>query len=222
MSTDSTNPLMRFFYHPKVAVLSGILGLLISFAGIGIAIFLSSSWFNWFDHALSDLGHPFMLGGSSGTPGLNVAAPIFNGALIIAGLVTILFTLYMLLHQRVQNSKLGIVAGILLLIACFFLVAIGIFHEVFSGIHYAASVGFFVFVLLAGITFGLRFMQIPKLRILGVIGLILGLISAGIWIADLLFPVLPWTGPAIPEIISAITALIWILPTCLLIAFEKF
>ncbi|MCK4783217.1 MAG: hypothetical protein KAV87_05655, partial [Desulfobacteraceae bacterium] len=60
------NSLLGKFTSSRFAAVCGILGPLIAFTAILVAIGVSASWFSWFDNALSDLGHPFRLGGSSG------------------------------------------------------------------------------------------------------------------------------------------------------------
>ncbi|MFX1575586.1 MAG: DUF998 domain-containing protein [Promethearchaeota archaeon] len=213
------HPVLEFIISSRFAGLCGILGPLIALIGIIGAVAISS-WFNWLTNALSDLGHPTMIGGSNGVPGLNPAAPIFNTSLILAGLFTIVLTLWLIRHQLFEASVIGIVAGILLTIAQCFLIAIGIFHEGFGFTHFVVSLGFFVTLLLAGMIYGVRLMQEKHLRLIGIIAFILALVSALIWIAYYL-SLLPFTGVAIPEIISAITAIIWVYPLCIMLLMQK-
>jgi hypothetical membrane protein len=208
-----------FFLSARFAGLCGIIGPLIAYIGIAVAI-LMASWFNWFDHALSDLGHPWMLGGSDGIPGINNSAPLFNASLIIAGLFTLVLTIWLIRYQYFERSVIGLIAAILLTIAQFFLIAIGVFHEGFGSIHFAVSVGFFVTLLLAGMIYGIRLMQEKSTQIFGILALILALISAIIWVAYYTIP-LPFTGQAIPEIISAVTAFIWVFPLCIRLILQK-
>ena len=213
------HPALEFLISTRFAGLCGIIGPLIALIGI-VAAILVSPWFNWLTHALSDLGHPWMLGGSSGTPGLNPAAPIFNTSLILAGLITLMMTVWLIRHQFFERSVIGIIAAILLTIAQFFLIAIGVFHEGFGSTHFVVSVGFFVTLLIAGMIYGVRLMQEKHLRLIGIVAFILALVSALIWVAYYL-NVLPFTGVAIPEIISAITAIIWVYPLCILLLLQK-
>jgi hypothetical membrane protein len=217
MSEDDprkVNPIREFLLSARFAGWCGLIGPLLAFSAIGVAIVLSP-WFNWFTNALSDLGHPWMLGGSNGTPGVNVAAPVFNGGLFFGGLITLVFSLWLLWHNYFERSTIGLIASILLVIATFFLIAIGFFHEGISGIHFTVSVGFFVFVLLAGMMYGVRLMLEPKRRLFGLLSFLLSLISASIWVVYETLPILPFTGVAIPEIISAVVAFIWVFPLCI-------
>ncbi|MFX1491281.1 MAG: DUF998 domain-containing protein [Promethearchaeota archaeon] len=202
-----------FFLSARFAGLCGLIGPLIAFIGIAVAIVLAP-WFNWFDHALSDLGHPWMLGGSNGIPGINASAPLFNTSLVIAGLFTLVLTIWLIRYQYFERSAIGLIAAILLTVAQFFLIAIGVFHEAFGTIHFAVSVGFFVTLLFAGMIYGIRLMQEKPTQIFGVLAFVLALISAIIWVAYYTIP-LPFTGQAIPEIISAVTAFIWVFPLCI-------
>lgn len=213
------HPVLEFIISSRFAGLCGILGPLIALIGI-IAAIAISPWFNWFTNALSDLGHPTMIGGSNGVPGLNPAASIFNTSLILSGLFTLVLTLWLIRHQLFEVSVIGVIAGILLTIAQFFLIAIGVFHEGFGFTHFVVSLGFFVTLLLAGMIYGVRLMQEKHLQLIGIIAFILALISALIWVAYYL-SVLPFTGVAIPEIISAITAIIWVYPLCILLLMQK-
>ena len=213
------HPVLEFLISTRFSGISGIIGPLIALIGIMAAIFISP-WFNWFDNALSDLGHPWMLGGSNGVPGLNPAAPIFNSSLILAGLFTLILTIWLVRHQFFEKSVIGIIAAILLTIAQFFLIAIGVFHEGFGNTHFIVSLGFFVTLLIAGMIYGIRLMQEKHLRLIGVLAFILAFISALIWVAYYL-NFMPFTGVAIPEIISAITAIIWVYPLCILLLLQK-
>ncbi|MFX0168741.1 MAG: DUF998 domain-containing protein [Candidatus Hodarchaeota archaeon] len=214
------NPIREFLLSARFAGWCGIIGPLIAFISIGVAILLSP-WFNWYTNALSDLGHPWMLGGSNGVPGTNVAAPVFNGGLSLGGLITLAVTLWLIWHHYFERSILGVIASVILTIAVLFLIAIGIFHEGITGIHFAVSVGFFVSVLLAGMLYGVRLMLEPQRRLWGIIAFLLSLISASVWVIYYTIPVLPFTGVAIPEIISAITAFIWVFPLCIRLILGK-
>jgi hypothetical membrane protein len=213
------HPVLEFFISSRFAGLCGILGPLIALIGIIGAISLAP-WFNWFTNALSDLGHPTMLGGTNGVPGLNPAALIFNAGLMLAGVITLILTFWLIRHQVFEASIIGVIAAILLTIAQFFLISIGIFHEGFGLTHFVVSLGFFVMLLLAGMIYGVRLMQEKHLRLIGAIAFILALTSAIIWVAYYL-DLLPFSGVAIPEIISAVTAIIWVYPLCIMLILRK-
>jgi len=211
--SKSTSSLRRLATSSRVAAIAGILGPLVAFVGIAVAILMSASWFNWVTKALSDLGHPFMLGGSHGILGLNLAAPIFNGSLIACGLITLPLAIRLIILQRELKSALGMLGGILLIIAQAFLIGIGIFNESAGDIHFLVSVGFFVNILLFGLVYGVMMMRASKTRLFGIYTFVLAFVSAAIWILYFT-PLTLWTGPAIPETISAVATLAWVFPLC--------
>lgn len=213
------HPVREFIFSSRFAGLCGIIGPLIAITGIAIAI-LISPWFNWFTNALSDLGHPWMLGGSNGVPGYNPAAPIFNSALIITGLLTLVLTVWLIRYEYFERSTLGVIAAILLTTSQFFLIGIGIFHEGYGQLHFIVSVGFFSTLILAGMLFGIRLMLEKETRIYGVFTFALAFISLLVWVLYS-FGLTTFSGVAIPEIISAIAAMIWVYPLCIRIILQK-
>ncbi|MDO8056048.1 MAG: hypothetical protein Q6361_04240, partial [Candidatus Hermodarchaeota archaeon] len=58
-------------------------------------------------------------------------------------------------------------------------------------------------------------------RLLGIIALVLSLISASIWVIYSTVPILPFSGVAIPEIIAALAAFIWVFPLCIRLILGK-
>jgi hypothetical membrane protein len=196
----------------RFAAVCGILGPIVALTGILAAIGLSASWFNWFDNALSDLGHPFMLGGSSGIPGVNVAAPVFNIGLIACGIITLPLA-FRLVFQREKTHILGSIGGVLLLVSQFFLIGIGVFNEAFGDLHFYVSVGFFVTVLLFGMLYGITMILAPETRWMGIMAFILAFAGAVFWVAYYL-GLVPFTGVAIPEIVSAAAVIVWVIPLC--------
>ncbi len=207
------NSLLGKFTSSRFAAVCGILGPIIALTAILVAIGVSASWFNWFENALSDLGHPFRLGGSSGTPGVNLAAPIFNGGLIACGLITLPLALRLVL-QRDHKSILGSIGGVLLLVSQFFLIGIGVLNEAFGELHFLVSVGFFVTVLLFGLIYGITMILAKETRWFGLTAFILAIAGAAFWVAYFL-NLVPFTGVAIPEIVSAAAVIVWVIPLCI-------
>lgn len=203
-----------FLFSSRVGAICGILGPLIGFASIAFAISLSLSWFNWWTNALSDLGHPGMLGGLNGTPGLNFAAPYFNGGLILTGIITIIFCMHLLMFFYLRKKIIGMIGTFLFMISMMFLVLVGIYHEALLFPHAIAALGFFFTLFSCTIILGIAFVRNPSTRIEGIIALTMGVI-----ITITLFVgfsnLAPWTGAAIPEMIMAIAGFIWIVPVCI-------
>ncbi|MDO8123613.1 MAG: DUF998 domain-containing protein [Candidatus Hermodarchaeota archaeon] len=203
-----------FLFSSRLGAICGILGPLIGFASIAIAIGLSPTWFNWWINALSDLGHPAMLGGLNGTPGLNPAAPYFNGGLILTGIVTIIFCTHLLMFFYLRKNIIGMIGTFLFMISMAFLALVGVYHEALLFPHAIAALGFFFTLFICSIILGIAFVRNPSTRIEGIIALIMGVI-----ITITLFVgfsnLVPWTGAAIPEMIMAIAGFIWIIPVCI-------
>jgi hypothetical membrane protein len=214
-STESQEAIPEhFLFSSRLGAICGLLGPLIGFASIAIAISLSPSWFNWWTNALSDLGHPAMLGGLIGNPGLNPAAPYFNGGLILTGIVTMIFCTHLLMFFHLRKNIIGMIGTFLFMISMTFLSLVGVYHEALLFPHAIAAIGFFFTLFICTIILGIVFVRNPSTRIEGIIALIMGVI-----ITCTLFVgfsnLAPWTGAAIPEMIMAIAGFIWIVPVCI-------
>jgi len=200
-----------FLLSPRFAAICGILGPLVGFSSIGAAVALSASWFNWFIHALSDLGNPVMLGGFHGTLGSNPAAPIFNGGMFATGVLAALFGLQLFLIQRRRKSLAGMTGGVLFVGAMLCLAGVGIFNEVLILGHIITAAGFFFATMLASIAYGVALLRDAKSKLMGGLTLIMGIII----LATLLLmfgSLLPFTGAAIPEMVVAMAAFAWVVP----------
>ena len=212
-SRNRTTAIKEFSFSPQFGAICGILGPVIGFISVGIAIFLSP-WFIWASNALSDLGHPTMLGGINGIPGSNPAAPVFNIGLIVTGLISIAFGIHLILYFQHQKSSIGLIGGFVFILSMAFLAAVGVFHEGILFPHAIAALGFFFGLFIASILIGIALLLKASTRHEGIIALVLGIIitiTIVVWFADML----PWSGAAIPEIILAIAGFIWIIPVCI-------
>lgn len=203
-----------FLLSPRFAAVCGILGPLVGFSSIGAAVALSASWFNWFIHALSDLGNPIMLGGFYGTLGWNPAAPIFNGGMFATGVLATFFGLQLLHIQRSEKSLAGMGGGILFIIAMLCLAGVGIFNEVLILGHIITAAGFFFATMLASIAYGVTFLRVAKSRLIGSLTLVMGIIILATLVM-MFGRLLPFTGAAIPEMIVAVAAFAWVVPLSL-------
>lgn len=179
----------------------GFLGPFIALVCIIVAILLSPG-FDWFVNALSDLGHytrtdlgPYKL----------IGAIVFNGGLIITGLLMLYYTLWFLKRSTDMATKIGILP---LVISLCFLVCIGIFSENFGDLHYWVSVGFFLTFPFSMWLIGLAWLRFAQLRWFCVLSLIIPFLSVFMW-ADYLNGTSIWQE-AIPEIITAFSAIGWL------------
>lgn len=194
----------------KTIAIGGIAGPLMIIIGSLAAIMVSASWFSWLSNHISDLGHPFMVGGSQGTSGINSASIFFNGGLIIGGFVILLFAFLLILYEHEQSSRLGILGCSVLATGSIFLVLVGIFNESAGILHFLVSAMFFVCLLLGGLLYGARLIQTPDTRLIGYIAIISAVISGILWVISFGFPQLaPWTAFAIPETFSVLTSFLW-------------
>jgi hypothetical membrane protein len=182
--------------------LVGFLAPLIALVAIFIAIMMSPL-FTWENNALSDLGHYTRtdLG-----PNQFIVAIIFNAGLILTALLMLYFVLTFYKPLQDLPTKIGI---LILGISCFFLVLIGIFSENAGQIHFWVSVGFFFTFPFAMWAIALSWLRFPELRWFSILSFIVPFLSLYIWPAHFA-EILPWTGEALPELITALSAIGWI------------
>jgi hypothetical membrane protein len=182
--------------------LVGYIAPIIALIGIEIAILISPN-FNWVTNALSDLGHY-----TRTDIGQNpiVRAIIFNAGLIITGILLIITTLG---FMKQLNDRLTRIAILPFLIAASFLTSIGIFSENFGAIHFLVSVGFFVSFPVAMWFVGFSWLRFHHLWWFCAFSLLTPFFSIYIWWSTFQ-GIMPWTGMAIPEILTALTAILWI------------
>lgn len=202
-----------YLLSPQLGAICGIIGPLIGFLGITVAIFFSP-WFNWWTDALSDLGHPWMIGGISGVPGLNPAAPIFNGGLILTGMISILCGVHLLHFFWQRRAPFGLIGATLFLISMVFLTAVGVFHEGILWPHAIAAMGFFFTLFACSFFIGIGLIRKSAIRYEGLLAILMGIIitiTLFIGFSNLA----PWTGAAIPEIIMAIAGFAWLVLICI-------
>ena len=186
---------------PRVAAASGILGHLLTFAFIFLAISVSP-WFTWTDYALSNLGD---LARSS--------APLFNGGLIVGGIILIFFVSGF--GVRAKASVLGTIGTALLFASAVGIIGVGIFPMNFLLPHTVFAVAVFLSNSIALFIFGAVFALRRSTRLLGTISVVLGVVASLVWF-------LPWgTGIAIPEFIASLAAYLWILVMCVRLITRK-
>jgi hypothetical membrane protein len=176
----------------QVAGICGIAAPIFAFACI-LAAVASWSQFSWTKNALSDLGV------QSGA-----TAAIFNVGLVVCGVLCMAFAagLFRLVGKRVL-SKAGV---FLFVLACVFLVAIGIFNENFSPTHYYVSVGFFVSLPISVLVLVAALWLADEHR-LSIFSLALGLAAAIPWVLQFTVPYV--SGVAIPEFASGMAGAVW-------------
>jgi len=139
---------------------------------------LLSGFFNPFENALSDLGHAVK----------SRVAPVFNGGLVFGGLLAYSVVLVSKHVPGIYNVILAY-AGISLML-------IGVYDEVYRGLHFAVSVMFFLGTMVFLATVSIR-EKSKVVRLLSATALIVEVIT---WVIYFMYRV-P-RGAAIPELVS--------------------
>lgn len=190
-----------------IIVWIGFMAPMIALAGIFIAILLSPT-FSWIDNALSDLGHWTRIDiGPNPFP----RALIFNLGLITTGILQTSITL-MLMNEL--HDRLTIIALVPFLLTAGFLTSIGVFSEntwfriADVSLHYIASLGFFITFPFAMWFMGLSWLRYPRVRWFSIISLSLPFLSIYLWWGTF-SGMFPWSGIAIPELLTSLTAITW-------------
>ncbi|MGY5875176.1 MAG: DUF998 domain-containing protein [Candidatus Thorarchaeota archaeon] len=182
-------------------VIIGFFAPLIALLFIMIAIALAPA-FTWWGNALSDLGHYTRVDIG---PNPMIRAIVFNSGLIVTGLLMLYFTIWFIRKTEDTITRFGMLPFVS---AVLFLMAIGIFSENFGDLHFYVSVGFFASFPFAMWIVGGSWFRFPELRWFSLFSIILPIISVIFWGADLV-GLSPWPGVAIPEIVTALTAIGW-------------
>ena len=173
--------------------LLGLVAPLFAIVFVAVSIVLSP-WFNWGTDALSDLGHSIN----------SEVAPLFNFGLLFSGFLIIAFSVTSFrYHSKYTSYFLTLVGLALQLVATF--------DEVYKPLHFQVSVLFFVALGLASFCYFLE-----KRSVLALASLIIGSVS---WI---LYGLEIYTaGIAVPEIVSSIATLTWVMLAALKIYLNK-
>ena len=178
--------------------LIGLIGSIIPFFTIAAAIAIQPG-FSWSDNPLSDLGSWFRT--DLGELQI-VSAILFNGGLIISGLMVLYFTIWLIKQIGDTPSK-----GALSIFACtaILLAGIGIFSEDFHLGHILTALPFFLSIPIALGVIGIVWLRLSEMRILGTISIILCIISVLI-----LFQAGATLSTAVFEILEAIVVMGWV------------
>ncbi|MHA1959348.1 MAG: DUF998 domain-containing protein [Candidatus Thorarchaeota archaeon] len=183
-------------------LLAGIIGPIIALVCIILAIAISPS-FTWEGNALSDLGHYTR---TDIGPNPLVRAIIFNSGMITAGVLTLYTTISFIRELNDTITRIGMLPFVS---AALFLIGIGVFSENFGSIHFMVSVGFFLSFPWAMWIVGIGWLRYKNLRVFSLVSIILPFVSLYLWI-NAYGPAAFWSGVAIPEIVTALTAVLWV------------
>ncbi|MFW9908920.1 MAG: DUF998 domain-containing protein [Candidatus Thorarchaeota archaeon] len=177
--------------------LLAIIGPLIALVCIFAAILLSS-WFTWEGNALSDLGNY--------DNGL-LAAIVFNSGLVATGVVLLYFTFWFFKKLKDLPTRIGLLPFFSALV---FLILIGILSENAGRVHFYVSIGFFASFPFAMWIIALGFLRYRHLWWFSIVSFVVPFFSIYMWVGWFggMFPL--WTGNAIPEFTTALTAIAWL------------
>ncbi len=125
---------------------------------------------------------------------------VFNGGLIIGGLLLLYFTVSFF---RMLNDWPTKIAMIAFMATCIFLVSVGIFSEDFPLPHVLAALGFFLSIPIALGIAGLAWLRFRELRLFAILTLVLSAVSY-------LTIFNAWSSIAIRELAEALIAIGWI------------
>lgn len=173
--------------NEKTYALFGVIGSLLAYFSIGVSIALSP-WFSWETNALSDLGHAVNSG----------VAPIFNFGLLLSGFFITIYAVKVLKGYARWTCYS-------LVTSAFALQLVAVFDEVYGLLHLVVSVLFFISLGVTSLLYAAE-----RKSYSAVVAFTIGLIS---WI--FYWTEIYSTGVAVPETISSIAALAWIIPSAL-------
>ena len=187
----------------------GLIGIASPIIGI-LAVLVSiyfSPWFDWPIHALSDLGVAWAPNSTQ------IAIWVFNGGMIVAGLLIAIFVLCT--RKTIPNNLMSKIAYSLIFIGGINLALVGVFPYNISGtIHQIVAIIYFIFTPIGLIIIGVERRSkdrnfaifsigsgIVSLVVIG--GAVLGILGTPI---GTIYP----EGVAIPEFIEALILGLWI------------
>jgi hypothetical membrane protein len=182
-----------------IAGVCGVIGPIIALLSIMIAVIGSLSWFTWSGNWLSDLG---------GFPGKRpiwtshgMVSIVFNGGLILAGIIGIIFGISLKKSQIfvTWRGNLGIFIFIMAMVA---LCLVGIFPQTLGYLHLLGALPFFFLSPIALILLGLELKKSSEV-FFGKIITIAGIISFCAF--PFLFVPRPWGSNAIVEMIPSLS-----------------
>jgi hypothetical membrane protein len=173
--------------------LCGFLTPLVAFTCTFLAIALSPN-FSWTENALSDLGVM-----------ADPTSILFNSGLIVAGILALFFAVGLLVFF--DKSFLGRLGALIFFFDSIALIAIGVFPENAAPMHLYASVAFFALFPISMFFLATSFLLESKVA-KGVLTLLAAMFVAAVWIAEFPWPYV--TGTAFSEVLSALSASLWV------------
>lgn len=159
----------------------GIAAIVILYGATLISIYMSP-WFDWWNNALSDLGHL-----------KNTSAPIFNGGLFFAGFFVLIYGSFKLRSYAPITSYFLALSGLSLQL-------VGLFCENYGRLHFYVSVLLFITLFLTSVCY--TYERRSRIALFAILMIPLWWLYFGGGI---------FNGAAIPEVISSLLILPWYL-----------
>lgn len=175
----------------RLALWCGPLSITVSAVGI-LAATLLAPWFSWSGNALSDLGAV-----GAGT------APVFNGTLLLTGVLGVPFALFVL---RRRSSRWRRVGTALFAASMPLLTLVGVF-ALPSPYHGPVAVGFFLLFTLGFLVDGVG-ATVAGDRVDGALSITLAGVHVLGW---LVWGIVGLAGVALPEMVGTVTIWVWVL-----------
>lgn len=175
----------------RIAGVCGITSQLVALVALLVAT-LSSPGFSWTENDISVLG----VEGS--------ATMLFNWGLILTGVLSLIFAIG--LRQNLLSSRLGQLGIASLILGSMAMSAIGIFPrtiELSHDPHDAASVAFFMFIIVALSLISVAAITASQMR-WGLLSLTAGVLVIVFWLVPW-----PWSGGAIPQLLICLPWSLW-------------
>jgi len=179
--------------------LFGLVGPLVAIFFIVVSIVLSP-WFSWWSNALSDLG----CSANSEVAPKSEVAPLFNFGLLLSGFFLIVYSITSFRNHAKYTSYLLVIVGLTLQL-------VATFDEVYGSLHFQVSVLFFVALCFASISY-----VIEKRSVLAFAALVIGFASWILYGLEIYS-----SGIAVPETISSMATVTWVMLSALRIYFDK-
>lgn len=174
----------------RLALWCGPLSISVSAVGI-LAATLLAPWFSWAGNALSDLGAV-----GAGT------APLFNGTLIVSGVLGVPFALFVL---RRRSSRWRQAGTILFAASMSLLALVGVF-ALPSPAHGPVAVGFFLLFTLGFLVDGVG-ATVAGDRVDGALSITLASVHVLGW---LVWGIVGLEGLALPEMVGTVAIWVWV------------
>jgi hypothetical membrane protein len=171
----------------------------VSFLVLYCIAMLNDPGYTFFENYLSDLG-------------VGPAAWAFNSAVILAGVLAMPFATTAFV-PTFGRRRLSLAGSATLLVACAFLILVGVFTEDYGDLHLVVSIGFFLTLLMA---FGLIAEAAYRTRALGWPG---KWFSVGVFVVGTILLVNgtdPWV-----ETVAVLAAVVWLLVMSLLVLMKE-